>query len=295
MKSKGQTGVIIIVVIIIIVGLFLLYKSGYINFNTTNTSTHTQNVNPYVPISFNVSAVSSLSHVYTNENINFISDVFNHGNKNLNVVLTAYGCPFLAIQNKSFSIPPNSPSSSTWTFSSASSGSCTITFRACFDAVSYTNYPLTIENYNFSGNIPTSSLTSSSGLPISIGLGSFNTTIIAGPVSINKTEYLEGSVLTSYGSASKLNWVNIDINNGLGYFTSSTGNVYTINPSINISSPQQYSLSFELGRPPQVPFLFTVAPVSNSIGYNSDVSINVSAGYNYCVTSSPIPLTINPT
>ncbi|MCL4396771.1 hypothetical protein M1494_00260 [Candidatus Parvarchaeota archaeon] len=294
MKNKGQSGVIIIVVLIIIVGVFFLYKSGYINFNTTTTTT-TQITNSYLPISFNVSASTSLSHLYTGQNINFISNVFNHGNNYLNVVLTAYGCPFIPIQNKTFSIPPNSPSASTWTFSSSSSGTCTLTFSACFNAVSYTNYPLTIENYNFTGTVPVSSPTSSSGLPISMFLQAFNTTIISGPVPINQTEYVEGNVLTSSGSASKLNWVNIDIKNGKGYFTSSTGSTYAIDPSINISSPQQYSLNFELGRPPQVPFLFTVNPVSNSIGYTSDISINVSAGYTYCLTSVGTPITVSST
>ena len=295
MKNKGQSGVIIIVVLIIIVGVFFLYKSGYINFNNTSSKAPAQSTNPYLPLSFNVSASTPLSHLYTGQNINFISNVFNHGKNYLNVVLTAYGCPFIPIQNKSFSIPPNSPSSTTWAFSSSSSGTCTLTFSACFNAVSYTNYPLTIENYNFSGNVPISSQTSSSGLPISLNLQAFNTTIVAGPVPINKTEYVEGSVLTSSGSASKFNWLNIEINNGKGYFVSPTGSTYAIDPSLNISSPQQYPLTFQLGRPPQVPFLFTVNPVSNSIGYNSDISINISAGYTYCLTSVGTPITVNPT
>ena len=296
MKNKGQAGVIIIIVVlIIIVGVFFLYKSGYINFNVTSTTTTKQSVNPYLPISFNVSASTSLSHLYTGQNINFISNVFNHGKNYLNVVLTAYGCPFISIQNKSFSIPPNSPSSTTWTFSSSSSGTCTLTFSACFNAVSYTNYPLTIENYNFSGSAPISSQTYSSGLPIRLSLYSFNTTIVAAPVSINKTEYVEGSILTSSGSTSKFNWLNIKINNGEGYLVSSTGNTYTINPSLNISSPQEYPLTFQLGRAPQVPFLFTVNPVSNPIGYSSDTSINISAGFTYCLTSVGTPITISST
>ncbi len=294
MKNKGQSGVIIIVVVIIIVGVFFLYKSGYINFNTTKVTTTKQIANPYLPISFNVSASTPLSHLYTGENINFISSVFNHAKNYLNVVLTAYGCPFIPIQNKSFSIPPNSPSSTTWTFSSSSSGTCTLTFSACFNAVSYTNYPLTIENYNFSGTVPVSAPTSSSGLPISLDLQAFNTTIVAAPVPKNNTEYVEGNVLTSLGSTSKLNWLNIKINNGEGYLISPTGNTYTINPSLNISSPQEYSLDFQLGRPPQVPFLFTVNPVSNSIGYTSDISINISAGYTYCLTSAGTPITVSP-
>ena len=294
MKNKAQSGVIIIIVLIIIVGVFFLYKSGYINFNNISPTTK-QSTNAFLPISFNVSASTSLSHLYTGQNINFISNVFNHGKNYLNIVLTAYGCPFLPIQNKSFSIPPNSPSSITWTFSSSSSGTCTLTFSACFNAVSYTNYPLTIENYNFSGNAPVSSQTSSSGLPISIGLQVVNTTIVGEPVPINKTEYVEGNVLTPLGSASKLNWLNIKINNGKGYFLSPTGSTYIIDPSINISSSQQYPLNFQLGRPPQVPFLFTVNPVSNSIGYSSDISINISAGYTYCLTSVGTPITVNPT
>ena len=297
MKDKGQSGVIIIVIVVIIVGAFFLYKSGYINFNfnTTNTTTVKQIINPYLPISFNVSASTPLSHLYTGQNINFISNVFNNGKNYLNVVLTAYGCPFIPIQNKSFSIPPNSPSSTTWTFSSSSSGACTLTFSACFNAVSYTDYPLTIKNYDFTGTVPISSQTSSSGLPISMALEAFNTTIVAGPVPINKTEYVEGNVLTSSGSTSKFNWLNIEIENGNGYFTSSIGSTYNIDPSINISSSQQYPLNFQSGRPPQVPFLFTVNPVSSSVGYNSDISINISAGYTYCLTSSGIPITVNPT
>ncbi|MGC8533646.1 MAG: hypothetical protein ACP5MV_03420 [Candidatus Parvarchaeum sp.] len=293
MKNKGQSGVIVIVVIIIIVGVFFLYKGGYLNFKTSTTTTTTQNVNPYLPISFNVSAVTPLSHLYTGESMNFISNVFNHGKNYLNVTLSPYGCSFLPVQSKSFLIPPDSPSSSTWTFSSSSPTSCSITFSACFNAVSYTNYPLTIENYNFSGSVPMSSVTSSSGLPINIYLQSFNTTITASPVPSNQSEYVSGSSLTGIGSTSKLNWVYISIKNGEGYFTSSTGNTYTINPSVNISQ-SEYSLNFQDGRLlAPIPFSLVVKPISNSIGYSSDTSINVSAGYTYCLTSNSIPLTIS--
>ncbi|MCL4362324.1 MAG: hypothetical protein OH338_03090 [Candidatus Parvarchaeota archaeon] len=293
MKNKGQSGVIIIVVIIIIVGVFFLYKGGYLNFKSSTTTTTTQNINPYLPISFNVSAVTSLSHLYTGESMDFISNVFNNGKSYLNVTLSPYGCSFLPVQSKSFLIPPDSPSSSTWTFSSSSPTSCSITFSACFNAVSYTNYPLTIENYNFSGSVPISSITSSSGLPISLGLELSNTTIIASPVPSNQSEYIEGSSLTSIGSTSKLNWVYIHIKNGKGYFTSSTGSTYAINPSINISS-SEYSLNFQYGRLlAPIQFSLVVNPISNSIGYSSDTSINVSAGYTYCLTSNSIPITIS--
>jgi hypothetical protein len=292
MKNKGQSGAIIIVVIvIIIIGVFFLYKEGYLNFKSSTTTT-IQKVNSYLPISFNVSAVTSLSNLYTGENMNFISNIFNYGKNYLNVTLSPYGCSFLPIQSKSFLIPPDSPSSSTWTFSSSSPTSCSITFSACFNAISYTNYPLTIENYNFSGAVPISSITSSSDLPIGIGLQLFNTTIVASPVSSNKSEYVEGNSLTSIGSTSKLNWVYISIKNGNGYFTSATGQTYYINPSINISS-SEYPLSFQNGRLlAPVPFSLVVNPVSNSIGYASDVSINVSAGYTYCLTSNSIPINI---
>ena len=293
MGKKGQTGVIIMVVLIVIVGVFFLYKEGYINFNNTTSIVNTQNLNPYVPISFNISSVGSLAHVYTGENINFVSNIFNHGKSYLNVVVSPYGCQFMPILNKSFLIPPNSPSTYTWNFSSTTPTSCSVTFSACFNAVSYTNYPITIESYNFSGKAPLSSQTSSSGLPISLALESFNPTIVSSPVTTNQTEYVESSALTSDGSTSKLNWVNIHISNGEGYFISSTGGTYSINPSINISS-QLYPLNFQYGRLlAPVPFTFVVTPVSSSIGYNSDISINISAGYTYCLTSSTIPLTVN--
>jgi hypothetical protein len=292
MKNKGQMGVIIIVVLIIIVGVFFLYKEGYLNFNT-HSSTTGQSVNPYVPISLNISSASSLSHVYTNESINVISNVFNHGKSYITVTMVPFGCTFLPTQNKSIAIPPNSPSSFLWTFSSSSIASCSITFRACFNAVSYTDYPLTIESYNFAGSVPVSSQTSSSGLPISIALQSFNNTVIAGPNPLNDTEYVAGNALTSDGSASALNWVEIRIDNGIGYFTASTGKTYGINPAINISS-QEYPLTFQSGKlSASVPFLFVVNPVSNSLGYTSNVSINVSAGYRYCILSNSIPITIN--
>ncbi len=292
MKNKGQAGVIIVVILIIIVGVFFLYKEGYINFNQTTVTT-TKNVNPYLPLTFNISSTTPLAHLYTGENINIISKIVNNGKNYINVVAFPYGCSFLPVQNKSFSIPPDSPSSSSWTFSSSSPTSCSITFSACFNAVSYTNYPITIESYDFNGTVPISSITASSGLPIGLGLEDFSSTLIASPSAENQTFYIDASSLTSTGSTSKLNWVNIQINNGIGYFTSSTGSTYEIDPSENVTA-QKYQLTFQNGRLlAPIPFSLLVNPVSNSLGYTSDVSINVSTGYTYCITSNSILLTIS--
>jgi len=91
MKNKGQAGVIIVVILIIIVGVFFLYKAGYLNFNQTTTTT-TKNINPYIPISFNISTSTPLAHLYTGENINVISKIFNNGKNYINVVAFPYGC-----------------------------------------------------------------------------------------------------------------------------------------------------------------------------------------------------------
>ncbi len=292
MKNKGQAGVIIVVILIIIVGVFFLYKAGYLNFNQTTTTT-TKNINPYIPISFNISTSTPLAHLYTGENINVISKIFNNGKNYINVVAFPYGCSFLPVQNKSFSIPPDSPSSFSWVFSSSSPTSCSITFSACFNAVSYTNYPLTIESYDFNGTVPTSQSTSSAGLPINLGLEDFSPILIASPSSENQTFYVDANSLTSTGSTSKLNWVNIQINNGIGYFTSSVGTNYKIEPNQNITN-QEYPLTFQNGRLlAPIQFSLLVNPVSNSVGYTSNVSINVSAGYTYCITSNSIPLSIS--
>ena len=296
MKSKGQTGVVLVVVVIIIVGVFFLYKSGYINFNSTSKVTPPPTVNPYLPIALNISSLTNLAHLYTNENINIVSNIRNSGGKYITAVLSPYGC--FTPPNKTTSIPPDSSSSLSWTFSSSTPETCTITFLACFNAVSYTYYPLTIERYTFSGSVPVSSPVSSAGLPINIGLQLSNTTIVAGPSPSNQTEYVEGTALTSEGSPERsgksvLNWINIKIANGNGYFTSSTGTTYNINPGINITQ-QQYPLTFSNGRLlAPVPFSLLINPVSNSLGYVSDVSVNVSAGYTYCIQSNSIPITIS--
>lgn len=293
MNSKGQMGVVLLVILIIAVGFFFLYKSGYLSLVSAAPSTTGQNSNPFVPLSLNLSSTTPLAHLYTNENINIVSTMFNHGNRSLDVVLFPYGCSFLPIQNQSVSIPPGLPSSTSWTFSSQSPTTCSIVFSACFNAVSYVEYPLTIESYNFTGTAPVSSITSSSGLPISVGLQAFNTTIVAGPSPANKTEYAAATSLTSYGSASRLNWVKIDINGGRGYFTSFTGQVYAITPSINITA-QQYQLNFQNGRLlAPVPFSLTIDPVVNPVGYTSAESVNISAGYTYCITSNSIPITVS--
>ncbi len=293
MKKKGQTGVIIIVILIIIVAAFFLFKEGYIHLGPTTTVTTSSSVNPFLPISLNITSATPLAHLYTNEQINVISTISNDRDSYINVVLLPYGCSFLPIQNKSVSIPPDSPSSIQWNFSSSSSTTCTITFSACFNAVSYTNYPLTIESYKFTGAVPVSPISSSSGVPIALELLSFNTTIVAAPSPYNQTAYLDGNVLTSSGLSSKLNWVQINIQNGKGYFTSSTGKIYDINPSINLTD-QQYQLLIQNGRLlAPVPFSLLINPVSNSLGYTSNVDINVSAGYTYCIQSNSIPISIS--
>ena len=290
MKNKGQSGIMIAVIFVIVIGLFFMYYEGYFNFKST--SAPTQNLTPNLPISLNISSTNNLAHLYTNQNINVIAAVRNYGNNYMNVVLSPYGCSFLPIQSKNVSIPPASSSSVSWSFSGSSPTSCSITFLACFNAVSYTDYPITIESYQFTGNAPTSAIRSSSGLPISISLESFNPLMVAGPSPVNSTEYADGIALTSQGSTSKLNWLSISILNGEGYFTTSSGSAVSINPSINITQ-QEFPLTFQNGRLlSPIPFSLLVNPVSNSIGYTSNTEINVSAGYTYCINSNSIPITL---
>ncbi len=292
MDKKGQSGVIIIVIVIIVIGILFLYHEGYFSAKTSITTTK-QNVNPYLPISFNISSTNNLAHLYTNQNINIISSLVNSGNEPINLILSPYGCSFLPIQNKSVSIPAGSSTSLQWTFSGSNPTTCSITLLACFNAVSYTNYPLTIESYKFTGKAPSSASTASSGLPIDLFLQSFNSTIVAGPSPVNNTEYIYGYALTSTGSTSRLNWVSISINNGKGYFTTSTGKTLEINPNINITN-SQYPLTFEHGKLlAPVSFSLLVQPVSNSLGYYTGAAINVSAGYTYCLTSNSIPITLH--
>ncbi len=292
MKSKGQSSAIIVVIILVVIaGAFFLYHEGYFNAKPSTTAVVT--TNPYVPISLNISSTNNLAQLYTNQNINVISNVKNSRGYPINVTLSPYGCSFLInVPSKAIAIPADSPSAISWTFSGASPTTCTITFNACFNAVSYTEYPLTIKSYQFTGAVPTSSVTDSSGLPISVNLESFNTSIFAAPSPENLTEYANGVALTSDGSTSKLNWLSISISNAKGYFTTNTGAILTINPDINITN-SEYPLTFQNNRLlAPAAFSLLINPVSNSVGYTNNVSINVSAGYTYCITSNSIPITL---
>ncbi|EFD93084.1 MAG: hypothetical protein BJBARM5_0090 [Candidatus Parvarchaeum acidophilus ARMAN-5] len=293
MNKKGQSGVMIVIVILVIAAVaFFLYKSGYLSQITPSTSVSKVTVNPYLPISFNISSPNDLSQLYTNEAIGVITSMKNSGNKPINVSLSPYGCSFLPITSKHVVIPADSPSSIDWSFSGSSPTTCTITFTACFNAVSYTNYPLTIKSYKFIGTAPTSASLASSGLPINIYMQDFNDSIFAAPSSQNDTEYVMGSDLTSEGSTLKLNWLSINIANDVGYFTDSLGNTYKIDHSINITQ-QEYPLTFQNGNLlAPVQFSLLVNPVSNPAGYTNNIEVNVSAGYTYCITSNSIPITL---
>lgn len=280
----------IVVIIVIIAGAFFLYHEGYLNFQAQPTATAAKNLNPDVPILLNISSTNNLAHLFTNENITVISYLDNSGNVPLNVTLHSYGCSF-AIQEKNVYIPSLSSTSLSWSFSSSTPTSCSITFNACFNAVSYVNYPLTIESYKFSGTALTSSISQSSGLPLQLSLESFNPIIVAAPSAENVTQYITGYPLTSDGSVSKVHWLSILIENGEGYFTTSTGNLIDILPSVNITN-SEYSLVFENGRLLAPSFSLLVNPVSNPIGYTDNTSMNISAGYTYCVTSNSIPITL---
>ncbi len=287
---RAQTGIAFLVLIVVLVAVSLyLYQGGYLS--GLFPATHVPHQNSYVPLTVNVTSPHDLSSLYPNQQFQVISTISNSRNTPMTATIVPFGCSFLPTTQRTVTIPQNSPSSIQWTFSSSSATSCAITFKVCFNDTAYTDYPVTFVNYQFTGTPPTSPPTSSSGVPISIYLQGLNSTITAPPSTVNSTVYVNSLQLSSFGIATGLKWVNIKIENDQGYFTLYSNQISRTS-SINLSA-NRYELAFQNGNLlSPFPFLLAIPPVTNPQGYTSNVAINVSTAYTYCVSSNSLPVGI---
>ena len=138
-RSQGGSGIAILAVVVIaIVAIAYMYNTGYLNFHSQPAL-----YNSTVPIALSVSSTSNLLNLYPQQNMKIISSVYDYSPDPINVSLTSFGCAFLPLAKKYVEVYPGSSSSLVWNFSSSSSTSCSITFMACFNSVSFTNYPIT--------------------------------------------------------------------------------------------------------------------------------------------------------
>lgn len=290
-KAQSSSGVgVLVVIIIIAVVAFYLYESGYLGHIGQPAAAV---YNSTVPITLIGSSSTNLSNIYPQENIQVISEVHNHSNKPINVSISPYNCPFIPTSIKYLNVYPGSSASLIWNFSSSSATSCSIVFLACFNTVSFTNYPITFKTPEFSGTAPQGLESSSPLEPVSLAVNGLSDTIVSPPTPTNSTYYISAYQTGVTGSLSGLSWLDISENGVEIYYTNSAGQISQITNSVNLSS-SRYQLLFnsaQLLSP--FPIQIETQPVTSSAGYTTGADINVSAGYKYCLESTPIPVTVH--
>ncbi len=288
-RSQGGSGIAILAVVVIaIVAIAYMYNTGYLNFHSQPAL-----YNSTVPIALSVSSTSNLLNLYPQQNMKIISSVYDYSPDPINVSLTSFGCAFLPLAKKYVEVYPGSSSSLVWNFSSSSSTSCSITFMACFNSVSFTNYPITLKNPSFSGTPPSGFESSSSFTPLSLSVDGLADIVTAPPTPTNSTYYISASQSGALGSTSGLKWLDIAVGGLTVYYTSASGAVIPVHGSVNLSS-SSYQLNFSSGKLiSPFPIQLETQPVTAASGYTTGADINISAGYNYCIESSPMPVSVS--
>lgn len=281
---------IAIIVVVAFVVLIYFYSQGYINFPSgTSGNNSTTGADP---ITLSLTAESQTNNLYANEPFQVVSYIRNNRDSPITISLLPYGCSSITQGAISRTIPANVTVSITWPFTAPSSGNCQVQITSCFSYISYANYPMTIKNQNVS-NVPLV-YPSFSESPLAFSIASFNSVVIAPPSTvypkgINQTYYISAGNIGSGGVSNQtLNWLKVTTT-GKAYIqlsssTISVGNSYNITKA---ASPLNlfFNGAFTL------PILITIPPVSSSSGYAAE-TINISAGYTYCIHSNSIPVSV---
>ena len=292
MNVSGQSTGVFLIVILAVVVIAFLYFEGYISFPTGSTPSGT----PSSPVPISVSGSLSPSSVYTNQNFSFIAQISNSWTVPVTVSAIPYGCPFIRATPKDVSIFPNASSTVSWSFSSPSQTSCQIQVTACFNATSRAYYPFTIKNATFTGSVPTSSPTFGIA-PLSISISGFNQVFQAYPAEHNQTLYVSVVAASSLGSVKNntLKWLNIAISGQASLALQLLspqglwGPYYDSNINITQQGPNSAFIQFGSIN---VPVYLGIPNTTPQGGFYSDNSLNITAGYEYCITSSPISVSI---
>ncbi len=292
MNHSGQSAGVFLIIILAVVVIGFLYFEGYLSFPIGTSQSGT----PSSPVPISVSGSLSSPSVYTNQNFSFIAQISNSWTVPVTVSAIPYGCPFITASSKDVSIFPNASSTLSWSFSSPSQASCQIQVTACFNATSHAYYPFTIKNATFTGSVPTSSPTFGIA-PLSISLNGFNPVFQAYPTKRNQTLYVGVAAASTVGNVKNgtLKWLDIAIN---GHASLSLqliapsglwGPYYDTN--INITQQGANSAFIQFGSI-NIPLYIGIPNTTPQGGFYSDNSLNITAGYEYCVTSLPVSVSI---
>jgi hypothetical protein len=294
MSFKAQVGgggaLIGIVIVVILVIFVYLYSQGYIKLGSGGLNTNSSSA---TPVALSASAIGQTTNLYAGESFQIISSVTNNRDSQIVISMLPYGCSTISQSATYKTIPANVSESFSWNFTAPSSGDCQVQFTACFNYMSYANYPITLENSNIA-NAPIT-FPSFSNSPVALSIQDFNSTVIAPPAAVdpfgvNQTEYiLAGNVGTGSVFNRTLNWLRIS-STGKSYIQLSS-RVTNIGSGFNITRtafPQSLFFNGNFA----LPIVLDIPPVLNSNGYSSQI-INISAGYSYCINSNAVPVSVS--
>ncbi len=286
-RAQSGNGIVIVFIIIVIAIVGYLYYSGFFSKLSLESANQTQNI---IPIGMSVSSPDQLGSLYPSQQFHVVSMITNNGTRPFTVSLLPYGCP---TRDSAINVMvyPGTSDPVQWNFTAPSSGGCDIQFTACFNDVSYADYPVIVKNQSTSATPPV--FPTASVAPISLSIPGFSSTVLAPPVPANITEYIRavdiGNGFVSNGTTEGyLAWLDLNVQ-GANAYIQLANSIAKTSPNINVTSSVLLAFAPN-GGALQLPFLLTVNPVSSQSGYYGGMNINISSGYRYCIQSQFLPV-----
>ncbi|MCL4399563.1 hypothetical protein M1293_03625 [Candidatus Parvarchaeota archaeon] len=290
-KSQAAAIASIFLIIIVAAVVFFLFRSGYLSGKTSPVVSNSS----FSPLPISVSAIQryNTTTYYPNESISVSSVLSNSGFRALSASVTPYGCSSIPSETRYLNIGMGQTQEIHWTFSFPNTQICPLQFLACFSYTSSSYFPISVEGYNYSGASHTAAEILSPA-PVELSFSSYNPVVSAAPYMINSSHLISASidVPAGYLKTGGLSWLDIRSSNMRLYIASASG-FESIGQSYNITPSSLYNLDFSSGNMiSSIPLITSIPPSSSPNGYYN-ASLNLTAGYDYCVSSNQVSLDIH--
>ncbi len=311
-NNSGQSAALVIVILLII--FVALYFMGYIHipFPLGTQTGPTGGQGSAEPLSVNLSSPDNAADVFVGQNLSIVASLKNTGNSPITVSLTPFGCTFIPPASSIVTVPASAIEQKAFYFSPSSSEACTIQLSSCFPYTAYAEYSFAVQNINFTGVVPTVAPTFSLS-PIAASLFNFSNSMIVGPQSANQTEYLkiQQATVSGYLNGSRLAWLDVRTTDpayfGLGtsapvpdIVSGSSGDinitldgVFRNGQPFNGISAASAAAFLQYNNGLELPFILTASPAPSSAGYSTGHTIQISTGYDYCVSSNELSVSVH--